>query len=163
LPHLDITPNWSSHTVNSASFGFNFPTPSGQRPLLDPNGQIIGPVRLWDFRGQASMTLLDFGARERVHAATAGVNAASADVTAAEQSAATAAATYVRSVRGDAVVQARTADSTLAADLLGIARDQLEAGVGVGLDVTRAQSQVAAARAQLIAARNDRDRSRLDL
>ncbi|MGZ3705830.1 MAG: TolC family protein, partial [Bdellovibrionota bacterium] len=45
----------------------------------------------------------------------------------------------------------------------GIARDQLAAGVGIGLDVTRAQSQVAAARAQLISARNERDRARLDL
>lgn len=164
LPRLDVVPNWTSHTVNSASFGFNFPSQPGQPPLLDPNGQIIGPVKLWDFRGQASQTLLDVGARERVHSAIAGVTAASADVaTAAEQSAANAASLYVRSVRGDAVVQARTSDSTLAADLLGIARDQLAAGVGVGLDVTRAQSQVAAARAQLIAARNDRDRARLDL
>jgi outer membrane protein TolC len=55
------------------------------------------------------------------------------------------------------------ADSSVAADLLVIARDQLTAGVGVGLDVTRALSQVAGARAQLIAARNDRDRARLDL
>jgi outer membrane protein TolC len=47
--------------------------------------------------------------------------------------------------------------------LLKIARDQLEAGVGVALDVTRAESQLATARAQLIAARNDRDRSRLNL
>jgi hypothetical protein len=34
--------------VNSASFGFNFPAPAGEKPLLDPNGQIIGPVRFWD-------------------------------------------------------------------------------------------------------------------
>jgi outer membrane protein TolC len=37
------------------------------------------------------------------------------------------------------------------------------AGVGVGLDVTRARSQLAAARSQLIVARNDRDRARLNL
>jgi outer membrane protein TolC len=47
--------------------------------------------------------------------------------------------------------------------LLGVARDQLQAGVGVALDVTRAQSQLAASRSQLIAARNDRDRARVDL
>jgi outer membrane protein len=47
--------------------------------------------------------------------------------------------------------------------LLSIARSQLTAGVGVALDVTRAQSQLANARAQLISARNDRDRSQLDL
>jgi len=49
-------------------------------------------------------------------------------------------------------LSARIADSVLAADLLTIAREQLTAGVGVALDVTRAQSQLAGSRAQLIAA-----------
>jgi outer membrane protein len=164
LPQISAVPNWTSHTVNSASFGFNFPTQPGEPPLLDPNGQIIGPVKLFDFRGQASQTLYDRAATERVRAARAGVGAASADVaTAAEQAATNAAVIYVRSLRSDATLQARISDSTLANDLLRIARDQLAAGVGVALDVTRAQSQLAASRAQLISARNDRDRSRLDL
>ena len=164
LPQIEATPSWTSHTLNSASFGFNFPAPPGQPPLLDPNGQIIGPVKLWDFRGQASQSLFDPSARERVKAAQTGVVAATADVAiAAEMSATYAATVYVRALRDDAALQARLADSTIAADLLLIARDQLSAGVGVGLDVTRARSQLAAARAQLIAARNDRGRVRLAL
>jgi outer membrane protein TolC len=164
LPQISLNPNWTSHTVNSASFGFNFPAPAGEKPLLDPNGQIIGPVKLWDFRAQAAQTLFDPQARERVKTAKVGVTAASADVsTAAEQAAANAASIYVRALRTDAAVRARLADSTLASDLLVIARDQLAAGVGVALDVTRAQSQLASARAQLIVARNDRNRARLDL
>jgi outer membrane protein TolC len=51
----------------------------------------------------------------------------------------------------------------LAEELLGIARDVLAAGVGVALDVTRAESQRSVVRAQLIAARNERDRARLEL
>lgn len=164
LPQVSAVPNWSSRTVNSASFGFNFPSIGGEPPLLDPNGQIIGPVKLWDFRGEASQSLLDLGAAGRVRAARAGVVAAGADVAvAAEQAAANAATVYIRELRSETTLQARIADSTLAAELLGIARDQLTAGVGVALDVTRAQAQLASARAQLIAARNDRDRSRLDL
>jgi outer membrane protein TolC len=164
LPQVDVTPNWSSHTINSATFGFDFPPAPGQKPLLDPNGQIIGPVKIWDFRGGVSQTLYDAAASQRVRASRAGVNAATADVaTVAEQSATNAAAIYVRALRSDAALQARIADSTLAADLLRIARDQLTAGVGVALDVTRAQSQLASSRAQLIVARNDRDRARLDL
>jgi len=164
LPQVEADPNWTSHTLNSASFGFNFPAEPGQPPLLDPNGQIIGPVKFWDLRGQVSQTLFNPAAIQRVRAARAGVFAASADVaTAGEQAATNAATIYVRALRSDATVQARLADSTLAADLLGVARDQLAAGVGVGLDVTRAQSQLATARAQLISARNDRNRARLDL
>ena len=164
LPQIEAVPNWSSHTVNSASFGFNFPTAPGQPPLLDPNGQIIGPVKLYDLRGQASQSLFDPGALGRVRAARAGVAAASSDVAvAAEQAATNAAVTYIRELRSETTLQARIADSTLAADLLSIARSQLTAGVGVALDVTRAQSQLANARAQLISARNDRDRSQLDL
>jgi len=163
-PQVSAIPNYTGRTVNSASFGFNFPAQAGQPPLLDPNGEIIGPVRLYDFRGEASQTLFDRGATVRVRAARASVNAASADVaTAAEQAATNAALIYLRSLRSDATLQARTADSVLASDLLGIAHDQLEAGVGIALDVTRAQAQLFAARAQLIIARNDRDRSRLDL
>jgi outer membrane protein TolC len=60
-------------------------------------------------------------------------------------------------------VSARTADSALARELLDIAQRQLQAGVGVALDVTRARAQLAGTRAQLIAARNERDRARLDL
>jgi outer membrane protein TolC len=81
----------------------------------------------------------------------------------AEEAATNGALAYVRALRADAQLAARAADSTLAFHLLGIAQDQLTAGVGVALDVTRAQSQLATVRAQLIAARNDRDRSRLDL
>lgn len=164
LPQIALAPNWTSHTLNSASFGFDFPSAPGQPPLLDPNGQIIGPVKLYDFRGEVSQSLLDFGAAGRVRAARAAVAAAGADVgVVAEQAATNAVMVYVRALRGDANVQARTADSTLAAELLGIAQNQLTAGVGVALDVTRAQSQLASARAALIIARNDRDRSRLEL
>jgi outer membrane protein len=164
LPQISLTPNWTSHTVNSASFGFNFPTAPGQPPLLDPHGQIIGPVRFWDLRAGASQNLYDPAAQARVRTARVGVEAANADVaTAAHQAAGTAAAAYVRTMRADANLAARIADSSLAADLLSIARDQLTAGVGVALDVTRAQSQLAASRAQLLAARNDRNRARLDL
>jgi outer membrane protein TolC len=66
-------------------------------------------------------------------------------------------------LRADATYRARLQDSTLAAELLQIARDQLTAGTGVALDVTRARSQLTGARAQLIGARNERDRTRIDL
>jgi outer membrane protein TolC len=76
---------------------------------------------------------------------------------------ASAAAVYVRAMRADAQVHARSADSALARELLDIAQRQLDVGVGVALDVTRARAQLAGIRSQLIGARGERDRSRLEL
>lgn len=164
LPTLATSASANQHTLNSASFGFSFPLPPGQPPVLDPDGQIIGPVNTLDVRARLTQQLLDPGAIGRVRAARALTRSTSAeaDVGAARAGAAAADA-YLRAMRATADVAARTADSLVAADLLGIARDQLQAGVGVALDVTRAAARVAATRAQLIASRNQRDRTRIDL
>ena len=119
---------------------------------------------MFDARAHVSQTLLDPGALGRLRGARTSVRAAGADVeNVADQAAAIAANAYLTVLRADAVFVARLADSTLAADLLGIAQDQLRAGTGVALDVTRARSQLTGARTQLIVARNDRDRTRVEL
>jgi outer membrane protein TolC len=157
LPTISANAIESGHTTNTATFGFNLPG-------LDPNGTIIGPVNTIDVRGRAEMNLLDVGAIQRVRSARTAVSAAGADAqNVAEQAAQSAAQAYLLAQRATAQLAARIADSTLADSLLAIARSQLQAGVGVALDVTRAQAQVSAVRAQLIAARNDRNRTRLDL
>jgi outer membrane protein TolC len=157
LPNLSATVLPSGHTFNTATFGLPLPG-------FDPNGEVIGPVKTLDIRGKIGQTIFDQAAIARLHAARSAVTAsdAAADA-AAEQAAATASAAYVRALRAEAALRSRIADSSLSADLLSIARDMLESGVGIALDVTRAQSQLAAMRAQLIAARNDRSRARLEL
>ena len=74
-----------------------------------------------------------------------------------------AASAYLRALRADANVTARAADSSSAAQLLTIAQDVLEAGIGVALDVTRAEAQLAGVRTQLAAARNEQRQSALAL
>jgi outer membrane protein len=121
-------------------------------------------VNLIDVRGRVAANLLDLGALGRLRAARSAERAGEADAEhEAEVSAAQAAAAYLRALRADGQLRARVADSALALELLDIARNQLRAGTGVALDVTRAQSQVATTRAALIAARNERDRAQLDL
>ena len=147
----------NGRSFNTATFGIPFPG-------FDPRGQVIGPVNLLDARGRVSENFLDFAALQRVKSArtTARAFGATAE-NEAELSAQNAASAYLRAQRADAQLGARQADSVLADSLLGIAQEELRAGVGVALDVTRAQSQFASVRAQLIVARNERDRSRLDL
>lgn len=164
IPDLAAGVAQSERTLNSATFGFSFANPVTGQPLLRPDGELIGPVPTVDLRYRVQAPLLDLGRYASWRAAQAVTGAASADVDVqADAAAALAAAVYVRAARADAQVSARQADSTLAADLLRIARDQLAAGVGIALDVTRAQSQLAAIRAQLLVARNERDRTLLEL
>ena len=166
----DIMPNVSAsalengRTLNTATFGIDFPTATGQPPVFNPEGELQGPVNTLDTRAHFSQSLLDVGAFGRIKSARTAAAASDFDTEAtADQAAASAANAYVQAARADAQLGARIADSSLAEDLLRVARQQLEAGVGVGLDVTRAQSQLAAVRAQLILARNDRGRTRFAL
>jgi outer membrane protein len=166
----DLLPTVSSYvqeagrTFNTSTLGIDFPAPPGQPPLFDPKGQVEGPVNTLDVRGRVQQNLLDFGALGRVRSARATARSSSADADAtAEQAATVATNAYVRTMRADADFYARRADTLLATELLGIARAQLQAGTGVGLDVTRAQAQLAATRASLIGSRTARDHAHLDL
>jgi len=157
LPHVSGSFADGQRTFNTASFGLPLPG-------FDPRGQVIGPVRTVDLRGRVVANLIDpasFGRYRSAQAAASGAEAEAAVVT--NQAAAIATTTYIRALRAAAQVNARAADSSLATELLGIAQRQLQAGVGVALDVTRARAQLAGTRAQLIGARNERDRARLDL
>ena len=164
LPELSGNALQSGRTFNSVTFGITLPTAPGQPPLFNPDGQVLGPVNTLDMRGSVRTSIIDYSAVQRMRTAKTQATAAQADVTSAGDAAATQAANaYVRVLRTNAQVQARLADSTLARDLVTIAQSQLEAGVGVALDVTRAQSQLAGVRNQLILARNERDKAQLDL
>ena len=164
MPDLAAGVQQSERTINSATFGFTFANPVTGQPLLRPDGEIIGPVPTFDVRYRLQAPLVDLGKYQSWRASQATVGAASLEVDApADGAAAMAAATSVRAARAEAQLSARRADSALAADLVRIARDQLQAGVGIALDVTRAESQLSAVRAQIIAARSERDRTLLEL
>lgn len=164
LPELSGNALQSGRTFNSVTFGITLPTAPGQPPLFNPDGQVLGPVNTVDLRGRVQTNIIDPASVQRLRTAKTQANAARADISNAGDLAATQAANaYVRVLRTNAQLQARLADSSLARDLVTIAQSQLEAGVGVALDVTRAQSQLAGVRNQLISARNERDKAQLDL
>ena len=80
-----------------------------------------------------------------------------------EGAAAGAAAAYLRAARAAAVVAARVADSSIAAELVGLAQAQKAAGVSAAIDVTRARTQLVAAEGALLVAGNQLDRAHIDL
>ena len=157
LPQVSAAYSDGQRTFNSASFGLSLPG-------FDPNGQIIGPVRTIDMRGRVVANLIDPASFGRYRSAQAAASGAAADAeVVTNQAASIATSVYVRALRAEAQVSGRAADSALATELLTIAQRQLQVGVGVALDVTRARAQLASTHAQLISARSERDRSRLDL
>jgi outer membrane protein len=164
LPNLSAAVAERGSTINSATFPIDFPATPGQPPLFDPQGSILGPVNALDARARVSQSLFDPAARTRVESARTSVQAANADVGNVSDLAASAAANaYLAVLRADAFYRSRVGVSTDAGELVGFAQYQLSAGTGIALDVTRARSQLTGARAQLIVARNERDRTRIDL
>lgn len=164
LPSLDADISTGGRTFNTASFGLDFPTPPGQAPFFDPNGEVVGPVKSADIRATAEVPLLDLAARGRRRSARSSADAARlAERSAASGAASAAARAYVATLRGRAEVSAREADLDLAQELLEVARGLLDAGVAVAIDVTRAESQVATIRSQLLAARHRADVAELAL
>jgi outer membrane protein len=160
LPNVSAAAAERRATLNSAAaFPIELPVAG-----IDSRGTVLGPLDVFDARARLTQSLYDPAAQARVRSARTGVAAAGADVgQSADRAAAAAANAYLSVLRADAVYRARLQDSTLASELLRIARDQLTAGTGVALDVTRARSQLTNARSQLIVARNERERTRIDL
>ena len=126
LPTISAVVSDGERTFNSATFGVTFRDPLTGRPLFDPNGEVLGPVRAWDVRGSVRQSIADLSSVARLRAARSTVSAANADAaSAAQQAAAVAALAYIRTLRAEAQLASRVADSALAGELLGIARDQL--------------------------------------
>jgi len=160
LPSLAISGAWVNRTFNSKSLGISFPTPPGQPGLPE----LIGPFDNYDGRVRATQTVFDWSSVKRVRAAGAQADGTRAERGATVESAAqTAATAYLRAARAAAVVAARRADSSIAAELVTLAEAQKRAGVSAAIDVTRARTQLVTAQGLTIIARNELDRARIAL
>ena len=159
LPTLSANGSWVNRTFNKDALGIKFPNFPGTPP-----GKLIGPFDVYDLRVQLNQTLLDLSTSARVRAARAQLASTEADSgLAAEGAAQTTALAYLRATRAQALVAARAADSTLAAELVTLAQAQKDAEVGTQIDVTRARTQLVSAAGALVVARNQYERARIDL
>lgn len=160
LPSLAAGGSWLTRTFNRASLGFDFPALPGTP--APPN--LIGPFDNVDARLRFAQPLFDWPTRVRVRAARTQVAGSEAEaVGAVEGAAQVAALAYLRGARAGALLDARRADSALAAELVTLAAAQRDAGVGTDLDVTRARTQLVVAREAIVLAANQLARSRVEL
>ncbi len=159
LPSLSLSAGYFNRSATLASTGFSFPPglPVSLPPLIGPYDNVDGRVRL-------TQSVLDVASWQHLRADRTRVAGGEAERSATVQGAARAAAlAYLRAVRAQALLAARQADADIATELESLAEAQLEAGVSAPLDVTRARTQLAAARTALIVARNQRQKADIDL
>jgi outer membrane protein len=125
---------------------------------------VVGPISTFDARATASQTIFDFSAIKRVQAAKAQVDVAKAEEEATRNAVSDLVArAYLTLVRADEQVSTAQANVTLAESLRKLALSQKDAGSGTGIEVTRAQVQLANEQQRLLVARNDRDRAQIQL
>jgi outer membrane protein TolC len=155
----DLLPSLTSEAqIDGGTDATFMSTGSGSFPITTGSGRTV------DTRFRLTQRVLDLPALRRWRASTSDVDAARGTaLDAAEAAAEAGASAYLRVLQAQGRLEARIADSALAAELLDIARQQLLAGTAIGLDVTRGESQLASAISQLITTRNDRATARLEL
>jgi outer membrane protein TolC len=160
LPDLSASTSEQNRTVNLAALGvrINVPVPGFSFPTL------VGPFNTLDARVNASQSVFDFSAIRRLQASRAGIAAAKSDVAGAgEQVAGQVARAYLAAVRGVADVETARANIALSEAVLEQAQHQKQAGTGTGIEITRAQVQLANDRQRLLVAQNAERSARLQL
>jgi len=162
LPNVDSQFVAQNRTMNLATLGIGFgqliPIPGIQIPTF------VGPFTTIDARLSGSQTVFDFSSIRRYQASRSGIAAARSDVDRTqEQVAAQVARAYLLAERADADVEAAEANVQLSQAVLTQAEHQKEAGVGTGLEITRAKVQLANDQQRLLEAQNNRRAARLRL
>ncbi|MBX9599444.1 MAG: TolC family protein [Bryobacteraceae bacterium] len=161
LPNLEAYTEYRDQTVNLEAFGINFS--AIPIPGLRSNA-ISGPFPVFDARLTARQSLFDFSSIRRFQSARAAARASEAEREAARtQTADQVARAYAAALRAEAAVDTARANMGLAEAILKQARSVKEAGTGTGIEVTRAQVQLANNRQRLIVAENELTRARLSL
>jgi outer membrane protein len=123
-----------------------------------------GAFNVFDARMTGSQTVLDLAAIRRLQASKATIAAEKSGRNATvDQAAGSIARAYMAALRADAQYEAVEANVALARALLKQAEQQNAAGTGTGVDVTRAQVELANELQRKIAAENDRTRAKLEL
>lgn len=163
LPDLESSVADHRETVNLKAFGFNFQFPSINGFSFAIPG-IVGPFSVFDARATASQTVLNLATIRRYQASKVNVEAAKSDFDSTKnQVSDQVARAYLTTLRADAALAEARSNVQLSQALLDQSRRLKEAGTGTGLEVTRAEVQLANDQQRLVTATDDRRRAALNL
>ena len=164
LPDFESYFQYQNETNNLKAFGFDFanfsriPIPGFTIPTF------VGPFGVADARANVSQTVFDFSAIRRYQASKVSIQAVKADNEGTRnQVTDQVARAYLAGLRAQATLDTAHANVELSEALLRLAQSQKEAGTGTGIEITRAQVQLANDRQQLLVAENELDRAHLQL
>lgn len=160
LPNVDASFVDQSQTRNLAAFGIKvqLPIPGFHFP------EFAGPFGTMDLRASATQSVFDVSAIRRYQASRATVVAARAENDATRNQVTDAVArAYLAALRARASLESVMANVALAESLLKLVQSQKAAGTGTGIEVTRAEVQLANERQRLLVTRNEVARADLQL
>jgi outer membrane protein len=163
LPDLEGYIQDQSETNNLGAFGFKFPTIT--LPGFTFNiPALLGPFDLFDVRATLNQNVFDVSALRRYQASKVAIEAVKAENEGTrDQVTDQVARAYLAALRAQASLDTARANVDLSEALLRLAQSQKNAGTGTGIEITRAQVQLANDRQLDLVAENDVDRSRLQL
>jgi outer membrane protein len=154
LPDISASVGQQTRTINLTTFGLQMEGQPGT----------VGPFNTFDARGTVTQKLFDLSSLRRYKAANVGTEAARHEnESTKDDTAALVARAYLAAVRAQAVVETARANVELSEALLRLAGSQKAAGTGTGIEVTRAQVQLANDRQSRLAAQTEYTKTRLGL
>ena len=161
LPDLEGYLQDQSETNNLKAFGFRFTTvsiPGFSIPTF------VGPFDVLDIRATVNQSIFDFSSIRRYQASKVGVAAVKADNEGTrDQVTDQVARAYLTGLRAEAALETAKANVELSEALLKLAQSQKAAGTGTGIEITRAEVQLANDNQRILVAENDVERAHLQL
>ena len=161
LPDFEGSFQYQNETANLKAFGFSFPKipiPGFVIPTF------VGPFSVLDARASVNQTVFDFSTIRRYQASKIAVEATKAEnVGTHDQVTDQVARAYLAGLRAQASLDTEHANVELSESLLRLAQQQKAAGTGTGIEITRAEVQLANDRQALLVAENELDRTHLQL
>lgn len=159
LPDLEGYITEQNQVRNLKAFGIQYPNIPGIRFPT-----IVGPFDIFDVRAQVNQSIFDLSTIRRYQASKVAVEAARSDNDGTrDQVTEQVARAYLTGLRAQAGLETAGANVELSEALLQLARSQKTAGTGTGIEVTRAQVQLANDQQRLLVAQNEVERSHLQL
>ncbi len=164
LPDFESYVQEENETNNLKAYGFQFPTLAipGVPGFSIPT--FVGPFNVLDARASVNQTVFDFSSFRRFQASKVAVEATKSDNEGTRnQVTDQAARAYLAGLQAEAALETAHANVDLSEALLKLAQQQKEAGTGTGIEITRAEVQLANDRQHLLVSENDVNRTHLQL